>query len=68
MKCLVTGHKGFIGKNLVSRLKKEGYEVLVLEKDDIEGFEKSIFALNRDNLKKVFFFSLIEKPTFSVSL
>ena len=32
MKCLVTGHKGFIGKNLVSRLKKEGYEVLVLEK------------------------------------
>ena len=44
MKCLVTGHKGFIGKNLVFQLKKEGYEVLVLEKDDIEGFEKSSFV------------------------
>ena len=41
MKCLVTGYKGFIGKNLVSRLKHKGYGIEILEKDNIEDFEKS---------------------------
>jgi len=41
MKCLVTGYKGFIGKNLVSLLKEEGHTVIGLEINDVKGFEKS---------------------------
>jgi len=30
MRCLVTGAAGFIGKSLVNRLVKEGYEIRAL--------------------------------------
>lgn len=44
MKVLVTGAKGFIGKNLVCRLKEKGHEVFSFDKentlDELKGFIK----------------------------
>ena len=34
MKVLLTGHKGFIGSNLLNKLKKLGHYVYCLEKND----------------------------------
>ncbi len=43
MKILVTGYKGFIGKNLVAQLRNEGYDDLLLydvdtEESELDGF------------------------------
>lgn len=34
-KALVTGYRGFIGSNLVKRLKKDGVQLFLLEKEDV---------------------------------
>ena len=36
MKILVTGAKGFIGKNLIEELKRQGYEILAYDIDSTE--------------------------------
>lgn len=36
MKILVTGAKGFIGKNLIEELKRQGHEILAYDIDNIE--------------------------------
>ena len=33
-RCLVTGHKGYIGSNLVKQLEKEGHEVMGIDLQD----------------------------------
>jgi len=46
MKAIITGHKGFIGKNLMAKLQEMGWELFPIEKDtdykscDIERFVK----------------------------
>ena len=36
MKILVTGAKGFIGKNLIEELKRQGHEILAYDIDSTE--------------------------------
>ena len=42
MTVVVTGAAGFIGRNLVSKLSKEGYEVIAIDKELIEDKTKSV--------------------------
>jgi len=54
MKALVTGASGFIGKHLVKRLEKEGYEVRCLVRKDNNEFKNVVIGnlLDKDSLKK----------------
>ena len=35
-RCLVTGGNGFLGRHLVARLKREGYEVLAPRRTELD--------------------------------
>jgi ADP-L-glycero-D-manno-heptose 6-epimerase len=51
MKVLVTGAKGFIARNLIKKLKEEGYEGIGLEQDILksDNWEKELFELINGN-------------------
>tara|TARA_Y100000592_G_C5458948_1_gene312932 strand:+ start:204 stop:1079 length:876 start_codon:yes stop_codon:yes gene_type:complete len=51
MKCLVTGHKGYIGGHLYSALKKKGHEVIGIDSTDPESGDIKD-ALAPDNRQK----------------
>ena len=50
-KVLVTGSNGFVGRNLVSQLRRSGYEVITF---DLENGDIAMDRLNYSNVKHVF--------------
>ena len=49
---LLTGGTGFIGKTLLNHLNNLGYDIRLLSRKKIEGFESFIIDFSSDELKE----------------
>ena len=74
-KCLVTGHKGYIGSRLYDALKKEGHEVMGIDLKDNNDILKKLkpnsdgtFHRHWANFKPEFIFHLAAIPRVAYSV